>query len=130
MKNLTEVSILVMLAIVFLQSGIDKITDRKGNLDWMSGHFAKSPLKNFVPLLLSVVTLLEVSAGATAAIGAITLFTGGDTTFAEISCLLSITSFMALLFGQRMAKDYVGAQTIVIHLIPTIFLMYLLTRNL
>lgn len=130
MKNLTEISILVMLAIIFLQSGIDKITDRKGNLDWMSGHFAKSPLRNMVPLLLSVVTVLEVSAGATAAIGAFTLFTSGNTTFAELSCLLSLASFLSLLFGQRLAKDYAGAQTIVIHLIPTIFLLFLLTRNL
>lgn len=130
MKNLTEISILVMLAIIMLQSGVDKLTDRKGNLDWMTGHFAKSPLRSMVPMLLSVVTIMELAAGVTAVLGAVTLFTSGNTTFAELSCLLSIANFMALLFGQRMAKDYVGAQTIVIHLIPTIFLMYLLTRNI
>ena len=35
---------LVFLAILFLQSGIDKIIDFKGNLGWLQGHFAKSPL--------------------------------------------------------------------------------------
>ena len=40
------------LAILFLQSGIDKIVDRRGNLEWLRGHFAKSPLAGTVPALL------------------------------------------------------------------------------
>ena len=37
------------LAILFLQSGIDKIIDHRGNLDWLTGHFAKSALGGVVP---------------------------------------------------------------------------------
>ena len=44
----------VLLAILFLQSGIDKVIDRHGNLEWLAGHFAKSFLAGMVPLLVSV----------------------------------------------------------------------------
>ena len=32
------------LAILFLQSGIDKIVDRRGNFEWLKGHFAQEPV--------------------------------------------------------------------------------------
>jgi hypothetical protein len=41
------------LAILFLQSGIDKVVDRRGNLEWLNGHFAKSPLADRRIMLLS-----------------------------------------------------------------------------
>jgi hypothetical protein len=41
------------LAILFLQSGIDKVVDRRGNLEWLKGHFAKSPLAGVVPALVT-----------------------------------------------------------------------------
>ena len=55
------------LAILFLQSGIDKIIDRRGNFEWLKGHFAKSPLAGIVPALLICITILEVAAGALSA---------------------------------------------------------------
>ena len=57
------------LAILFLQSGIDKIVDRRGNLEWLKGHFAKSPLAGTVPALLTAITILEVAAGVLSALG-------------------------------------------------------------
>ena len=48
------------LAILFFQSGIDKIVDRRGNLEFLQGHFAKSPLAGTVPLLVTVITVLEI----------------------------------------------------------------------
>ena len=38
-----------ILAILFLQSGLDKIFDWKGNLSWLKSHFGSSPLKSVVP---------------------------------------------------------------------------------
>src|SRR5256886_3493257 len=55
------------LAILFLQSGIDKVVDRRGNLEWLKGHFAKSPLAGFVPALVTIITLLELVAGGVTA---------------------------------------------------------------
>jgi uncharacterized membrane protein YphA (DoxX/SURF4 family) len=68
---LLQIFVAAFLAILFLQSGIDKIVDQRGNLEWLKGHFAKSPLARFVPALLLVLTVLEISAGALSAIGCI-----------------------------------------------------------
>ena len=68
-----QISISIFLAILFLQSGIDKIVDRRGNLEWLTGHFAKSPLAALVPLLLLTITGLELAAGVLSAMGAVQL---------------------------------------------------------
>ncbi|MCS6795709.1 MAG: DoxX family protein, partial [Raineya sp.] len=57
------------LAILFLQSGFDKVLDWKGNLSWLKGHFAKTFLKNSVPLLLGIITITEVASGVLSAVG-------------------------------------------------------------
>ena len=43
----------LLVAILFLQSGLDKVFDWKGNLDWLTGHFAKTFMGRMVPLLLA-----------------------------------------------------------------------------
>lgn len=126
MGHLAEIFILIMLAIVFLQSGMDKIIDWKGNLGWLKGHFANTPIKNRVLFSLGLVTILEMASGITAVIGAIMLYCNENTCWALISGILSSITFLMLFLGQRLAKDYPGAQTIVIYLIPTVFLLYLL----
>lgn len=126
MEHLAEIFILIMLAIVFLQSGIDKITDKKGNLSWLKGHFANSPLKNMVPFSLFTITVLEILSGLSAVVGAVSLITCEGTLFALISGILSAITFLMLFLGQRLAKDYPGAQTIVIYLLPTVLLLYML----
>jgi len=127
-EHLAELVILGMLAIVFLQSGIDKITDWKGNLGWLKGHFEKSPFDGIVPLLLLVLTILELSSGVTAIAGGFLLYFSGNDCWATIGAVLSGITFLCLFLGQRLAKDYPGAQTIVVYLIPTVFLIYLLTN--
>ena len=42
--RLAQLFTCAFLAILFLQSGIDKVVDRSGNLEWLTGHFASSPL--------------------------------------------------------------------------------------
>ena len=59
------------LAILFLQSGIDKVVDRRGNFEWLKGHFAKSPLAGIVPVLLGAITILELAAGILSAVGCV-----------------------------------------------------------
>ena len=58
--DLVRLAVAAFLAILFLQSGIDKVVDRKGNLEWLSGHFAKSPLASMVVPMVGVITLLIV----------------------------------------------------------------------
>ena len=125
-SNITEILILVFIIITFLQSGYDKISDWKGNIEWLKGHFSKTFMANMVPLNVAIILVLETIAGLFAIIGCITLVIDSNTSFGFYSAILSAITLLLLLFGQRVAKDYDGARTIVIYLIPTLMALYLL----
>ena len=116
------------LAILFLQSGIDKIIDHRGNLDWLKGHFSKSPLGGVVPILLTAITILEVAAGALSAIGCIILIVSRETTVAFYGAVISAVVIIALFFGQRMAKEYAGAAVLVPYFLLSLAAIYLLAQ--
>jgi hypothetical protein len=116
------------LAILFLQSGIDKIIDHRGNLDWLKGHFSKSPLGGLVPILLTAITILEVAAGALSAIGCILLIVSRETTVAFYGAVISAVVIIALFFGQRMAKEYAGAAVLVPYFLLALAAIYLLAQ--
>ena len=103
----------LLLAITFLQSGIDKVLDWKGNLGWLTGHFSKSVLRGVVPLMLVTLTVMELASGVVSAAGVVFLLLSGSTRVALWGTTLSAFSFVALFFGQRMAKDYAGAAGLV-----------------
>jgi len=117
------------LAILFVQSGIDKIVDRRGNLEWLKGHFAKSPLAGTVPALLTAITILEVAAGALSAVGCLLIILLKDSTIAFYGAVISAVAVLALFFGQRMAKDYAGAAVLVPYFLLTLVAMYLLAQQ-
>src|SRR5438270_10484640 len=116
------------LAILFLQSGIDKVVDRRGNLEFLQGHFAKSPLAGMVSLLVTVITILEIAAGTLSAIGCVTIIFTRDPTVAFYGAVISAISIVALFFGQRMAKDYAGAAILVPYFLLALVAIYLLAR--
>jgi hypothetical protein len=117
------------LAILFLQSGIDKIVDRGGNLEWLKGHFAKSPLAGLVPALLTAITALEVIAGALSALGCLLLLVMRDSTVAFYGAVISAVAILGLFFGQRMAKEYAGAAVLVPYFLLTLIAIYLLAQG-
>ena len=123
-----EILILLFLIVTFLQSGIDKITDWKGNLSFIKGHFENSPLKNMVPLLLAVILLIEIIASAFMIVGVYQLFTSENSTYALIGVELSALTLIFLLIVQRLAKDYAGAMTLAVYFATTIFGIYLLSK--
>jgi len=125
---LTQIFGSAFLAILFLQSGIDKVVDYRGNLEWLKGHFARSPLAGVVPVLLTAITLLEVAAGALSAIGCLMLIVSRGTTIAFYGAVSSAVALIALFFGQRMAKDYAGAAVLVPYFLLTLVTIYLLTQ--
>jgi diacylglycerol kinase len=116
------------LAILFLQSGIDKVVDRRGNLEFLRGHFAKSPLAGMVPSLVTVITILEIAAGALSAIGCVLIILTREPAIAFYGAVISAFSILGLFFGQRMAKDYAGAAILVPYFLLTLVAIYLLTR--
>jgi hypothetical protein len=115
----------VFLSVLFLQSAIDKMSDRSGNLEWLTGHFASSPLSGVVPAMLTTVTLLELAAGLASGAGAVMLLAGGSAALAIWGALLSAVSLLALFFGQRLAKDYEGAAVLAGYFLLVLFTLYL-----
>jgi hypothetical protein len=121
-----QVLISAFLAILFLQSGVDKIVDRRGNLEWLKGHFAKSPLAGMVPLTVTMITIMELVAGALSAVGCLLVLFRRDSTLAFCGAIVSALAIVALFFGQRMAKDYPGAATLVPYFLLALTAIYLL----
>jgi hypothetical protein len=117
------------LAILFLQSGIDKVVDRRGNLEWLKGHFAKSPLAGLVSLLVTAITALEIAAGGLSAVGCALIILKRDSTLAFYGAAIAAVSIIALFFGQRMAKDYAGAATLVPYFLLALSALYLLAAR-
>jgi hypothetical protein len=116
------------LAILFLQSGTDKIVDRRGNFEWLKGHFAKSPLAGTVPALLICITILEVTAGLLSAIGCVLIIFLKNSTVAFYGAILSAAAIAALFFGQRVAKEYAGAAVLVPYFLLALIAIYLLAH--
>jgi len=125
---LLQILVSAFLGILFLQSGIDKIVDRQGNLSWLSGHFAKSPLAGFVPLLFGILTVIEVSAGALSGIGFLALIFSHNPAIAFYGALVSAVAILFLFFGQRIAKEYAGAAVLVPYFLLALIAIYLLAQ--
>ena len=111
----------LFLSIALLQSGFDKITDHMGNLEWLRGHFSDTPLHGLVPLLLNVVTVLEIFAGSCTLIGSFVNLVNGNNMLLTIGLLIAALNFLALFFGQRIVKDYEGAAVLVNYFILNVF---------
>ena len=125
---LLQTLVSAFLAILLLQSGIDKVVDRRGNLEWLTGHFAKSPLAGLVPLMLTVITLLELAAGGLSAVGCVLILVLRGSTLAFYGAVIAAISLTALFFGQRVAKDYPGAAILVPYFLLTLVAIYLLAK--
>ena len=114
------------MAILFLQSGLDKVMNKKGNLEWLSSHFANSPFKNFVPVLFFTITVVELLSGILNLLGVIFLLFEGSLILALYGTILASVALIMLFLGQRVAKDYVGAQSLVSYFILTILTLLVL----
>ena len=124
-KGIVPLMASLFLAVLFIQSGLDKVVDRKGNLDWLTGHFSKTFVAGTVPLMLSVLTVMELAAGLMSAVGIVYYLATGSLSVIFFAAVLSSLTLTALFFGQRIAKDYAGAAVLVPYFILSTALVYL-----
>lgn len=125
--NIPILLILLFTIITFLQSGLDKVTDWNGNINWLKEHFGKTFLRGMVPLLVVTILLLEVVVGFMAIGGFFALLIKGESFLALWSLVLAAITLLMLLFGQRVAKDYAGAFTITGYFMVVVFGLFLIT---
>ena len=124
-----QILVSAFLAVLFLQSGIDKVVDRRGNRAYLDEHFARSPLAGTVGPMLVVITILEVSAGALSGVGCALLLLTHDSTVAYLGAVIGGINIIALFFGQRIAKDYAGAAALVPYFLLALTAIYLLAEH-
>lgn len=124
-KNLPALFAALFLAVLFIQSGLDKLFDWKGNLEWLTGHFSKTFLAGTVPMMLFTITILELATGILAAAGFVKCLLSGITTYIFYAGILASASFTSLFLGQRLAKDYAGAAILVPYFLLALTTMYL-----
>ena len=123
-----QILVSAFLAVLFLQSGIDKVVDRRGNREYLNQHFAKSPLASTVGPMFAVITILEVSAGALSGVGCALLLVTHDSTVAYLGAVIAGVNIVALFFGQRVSKDYAGAAALVPYFLLALTGIYLLAK--
>ena len=124
-RHLPALFCALLASILFIQSGLDKVFDWKGNLGWLTGHFSKTFIAGMVPMMLATITVLELASGFLSAAGIVYWFVAGSTSVMFWAGAIGATSISALFFGQRLAKDYPGAAVLVPYFILMIILMLL-----
>ncbi len=124
-KNLPALFAAALVAILFIQSALDKVFDWKGNLEWLTGHFSKTFLAPMVPMMLATITVMELTAGLLAAAGIAYFLAATSLTMIFWAAVIGSASITALFFGQRVAKDYPGAAVLVPYFILLLILMLL-----
>lgn len=124
MNNPASFLILIFLGITFLQSSYEKLFYWQDNLIWLKEHFSKTRLKNHVNLALIHLVIMELISTILCFVGCIELFLNNGRLFGFYGAVFSAITLLMMLFGQRLAKDYDGARTIVIYFIPAVMAVY------
>lgn len=127
LKQLPALLCALFVAILFIQSGLDKVFDWKGNVEWLTGHFSKTFLAPFTKIMVAKITVLELLTGILAAAGIVYYFVSGSTIVIYYASILGSLTIIGLFFGQRVAKDYAGAAVLVPYFLLSVVLMYLTT---
>ena len=124
-RNLPALFAALLVAILFIQSGLDKVVDWGGNLSFLKEHFSNTFLGTTVPIMLAVITAMELATGILAAVGIVYYLAAGSLTLIFFSAVLGAATITALFFGQRVAKDYPGAAVLIPYFLLLLVMMVL-----
>ena len=109
--------VLVFFLTVFIQSGLDKIFDYKGNLNFLKDLLKIYFSPTLIELALISVTILELTSGILCLIGIIDFVFNDSNFIGLLGLIIGSIALLVLLFGQRVSKNYDGAKTIAIYFI-------------
>ena len=116
-EKIVFVFVLTFFSIVFIQSGVDKVSDYKGNLAFLNDLlkiYFSSPLIEFS---LVVVTIFELISGILCLVGIVNFIFNNSNFIGLLGLIIGSIALLILLFGQRVSKNYEGAKTIAIYFI-------------
>ena len=115
----------LFIGIVMAQSGLDKIFNWEGELEFITEKFSKTALSNFSIIGLIQVTILETLSGLLSLFGSIMVLFYGDESYGIIGLILAAISFCILMTGQRISKDYDGAASLVPYFLLTMIGLFM-----
>ena len=119
--NIICAFISLFVGIVMTQSGLDKIFNWEGELDFITEKFSKTIIANFSAFGLIQVTILETLSGLLSLLGSVMTLFYGDESYGIMGLLLAAGSFCILMAGQRISKDYDGSAALVPYFILVVF---------
>ena len=112
--------ILSFFSIVFIQSGLDKVFDHKGNLSFLRDLLGKFFNQSLITLAFISVTVLELFSGFLCLAGVFYTLFYDSSLVGLVGLIVGSVALLVLLFGQRVSKNYEGAKTITIYFILSI----------
>lgn len=116
-----EILILLFILLTFLFSGVEKLVDWSGQIQWLLRHLKNTFLVPIMPILLVVLIVLDLAIAILCILGLFFMLQHQDKSYGLYACILAAITLLFLLFGQRMAKDFQGAFTIVGYFIVVLF---------
>ena len=117
----------IFIAILFLQSGWDKMQNRPANLAWLKDHFKNTFLLPRVPLLLSILSVLELLTGTFTAGGLIVWLWKDCAFWLLVGFSGAALSLLCLFKAQRIARDYAGAAALVPYFLVVMLGLWLIS---
>ncbi|MDA9126895.1 DoxX family protein [Flavobacteriaceae bacterium] len=116
-EKIAFIFVLAFFLIVFIQSGLDKVFDYKGNLSFLNDSLGSFFSKPLITLALISVTILELTSGLLCLLGIVDIIFNDSNFIGLIGMIIGSVALLILLFGQRVSKNYDGAKTIAIYFI-------------
>ncbi|MCS5659954.1 MAG: hypothetical protein NZ842_06080 [Dehalococcoidia bacterium] len=115
----------LFIGIIMTQSGLDKIFNWEGELDFMTEKFSKTIIANFSTFGLIQVTILETLSGLLSLLGSIMTLFYDDESYGIMGLILAAVSFCVLMAGQRISKDYEGSAVLVPYFLLTMIGLFM-----
>ena len=107
------------------QSGLDKIFNWEGELDFMTEKFSKTIIANFSAFGLIQVTILETLSGLLSLLGSVMILFYNDESYGIMGLILAAVSLCILMVGQRISKDYEGSAVLVPYFLLTMIGLFM-----
>ena len=117
-------SIAFFFSVLFMQSGLDKLFDFQGNLKFLKTHFQNTIFQNTIKPMFLILIILELCAGFVLLISLACFLIDGFNQFTISNFIIGIlmvnVTLCFLFLGQRVAKDYEGAASLVSYFIVSL----------
>ena len=115
----------LFIGIIMTQSGLDKIFNWEGELDFMTEKFSKTIIANFSAFGLIQVTILETLSGLLSLLGSVMILFYNDESYGIMGLILAAVSLCILMVGQRISKDYEGSAVLVPYFLLTMIGLFM-----